>query len=122
MAAPHVKFETPKEVSDQAYKAVQMARDTGKLRKGVNETTKALERGQAKLVVIAEDITPPEIAAHLPILAEEKGVPYVYVPTKKDLGTAAGLPVGSSSIAITEEGDAKSIIESIEKTVKELKK
>ena len=122
MPGPHVKFETPKEVSDQAYKAVQIARDTGKIRKGVNETTKALERDQAKLVVIAEDVTPPEIVAHLPLLSEEKGVPYVYVPSKKDLGNAAGLPVGSSSIAITEEGDAKSLIESIANTVKELKK
>ncbi len=122
MPGPHVKFETPKEVSDQAYKAVQIARDTGKIRKGVNETTKALERDQAKLVVIAEDVTPPEIVAHLPLLSEEKGVPYVYVPSKKDLGNAAGLPVGSSSVAITEEGDAKAIIESIAKTVKELKK
>ena len=122
MPAPHVKFETPKEISDQALKAVQIAKDTGKIRKGINETTKALERGQAKLVVIAEDITPPEIAAHLPILSDEKGSPYVYVPTKKSLGMSAGLEVGSSSIAITEEGDAKTTIESIANKVKELKK
>ena len=63
----YVKFEVPKEVADAAYEALQIAAKTGKVRKGTNETTKAVERAQAKLVVIAEDVDPPEIVAHLPI-------------------------------------------------------
>lgn len=58
MPAPYVKFSMPKELINQTYEAVEIARDTGKLRRGINEATKAIERGIAKLVVIAEDVTP----------------------------------------------------------------
>ena len=58
---------------------------TGKIRRGTNETTKAIERGIAKLVIIAEDVTPPEVVAHLPLLCEEKKIPFIFVPTKEDV-------------------------------------
>ena len=122
MAGPFVKFVVPKELANQAYQAVEMARDTGKLRRGVNEATKAIERGTAKLVVIAEDVSPPEIVAHLPILGDEKNTPCIFVPSKKELGTAAGIDVPTSAIAITEAGNGKEIIEQIAKHLKELKK
>ena len=77
MAKPsYVKFEVPKELAEKALEAVEIARDTGRIRKGTNETTKAVERGQAKLVIIAEDVDPEEIVAHLPPLCEEKEIPY----------------------------------------------
>jgi len=122
MAGPSVKFAVYKELANQAYQAVEMARDTGKLRRGVNEATKAIERGTAKLVVIAEDVTPPEIVAHLPILGDEKNTPYIFVPSKKELGTAAGIDVPTSAIAITEAGNGKELVEQIAKHLRELKK
>ena len=60
--------------------------------KGCNEATKALERGTAKLVAIAKDVTPPEITMHIPLLAKEKGIPCKEVSSKDDLGAAAGIP------------------------------
>ncbi len=57
----YVKFEVPKEMSDKAYQLVQIAKDSGKLRKGTNESTKAIERAVAKLVLIAEDVDPPRL-------------------------------------------------------------
>ena len=120
--AIHVRFEVPKELAEKVYEAVETARDSGKVRKGTNETTKAIERGQAKLVVIAEDVDPPEIVAHLPPLCEEKGVPYVYVPSKGELGSAAGIDVPSAAVAIAEPGGAEDSIKSIVAQVKELKK
>ena len=48
--------------------------------------TKAIERGNAKFVVIAEDVNPKEVVMHLPVLCDEKQVPYSYVATKKELG------------------------------------
>jgi len=122
MASPFVKFVIPKELADQAYQAVEMARDTGKLRRGVNEATKAIERGTAKLIVIAEDVTPPEVVAHLPILGDEKNSPYIFVPSKKELGTASGIDVPTSAVAITDAGNGKEIVEQIANKVKELKK
>lgn len=111
----YVRFESPKDLVDRAYEAVELARDTGKVRKGTNEVTKLVERGQAKLVVMAEDITPPEVMAHLPYLCEEKDIPYAYVPNKSELGTASGLHVGTASVAVIEPGKAKALIEDIRK-------
>ncbi len=123
MAKPiYVRFEVPKELADKAYEAVEGARDTGKLRKGTNETTKAIERKQAMLVVIAEDVEPAEIVAHLPPLCDEKGIPYIYVPNKRELGAAAGMDVGAAAITIAEAGQATSAVKEIVERVRELKK
>lgn len=117
-----VKVELPKEITEDAYKAIEMARDTGKLRRGVNETTKAIERGQAKLVIVAEDVQPPEIVAHIPLLSKEKNAPCVVVPSKKNLGTASGIDVPTSSIAITDAGNAKDLVGDIAKKLERLSK
>ncbi|AEG18762.1 50S ribosomal protein L7Ae [Methanobacterium paludis] len=120
--AIYVKFDVPKEIADKAYEALEIARDTGKIGKGTNEVTKAIERGNALLVFIAEDIQPPEIVAHLPVLAEEKEIPYVYIATKDELGEAAGLNVGTASACITDAGEAEDLINDIVEKVEELKK
>ena len=118
----YVKFEVPPELAEKAYQALSTAREKGgRIRKGVNETTKAVERGQAILVLIAEAVDPPEIVAHLPLLCEEKKVPYVYVPSKERLGKAAGINVGASSAAIIDPGEAKNLVDEIIKQVNELK-
>jgi len=121
MSAPFKKFEVPKELLEKVYTALKKASESGKLRKGINESTKAVERKTAKLVVIAEDVTPPEIVAHLPILCDEKSVPYIFVPLKQDLGNAAGIEVPTTAIAIVQEGSAKDLISDIAKNVEELK-
>ncbi len=122
MSKPYVRFEVPPELAEKAYEAVRIARETGKVRVGTNETTKMVERGLAKLVIIAEDVDPPEIVMHLPILCEEKGVPYVYVPSKKDLGKNAGIEVAAASAAIVEPGKAEDLVKEIVDAVNALKK
>ena len=109
----YVKTETPKEVQDAAYEALQIATKTGKAKKGTNETTKAIERAQAKLVVIAENVEPPEVVAHLPILCEERKIPYTFVPDKAKLGTAIGIDVPAAAASIIESGDAVGLIKEI---------
>jgi len=96
-----------------ALQAIEAAKTTGKLRKGSNEVTKALERGQAKLVVYAQDVSPKEIILHLPLLAKEKNVPCVEVGTKEELGAAAGLNVGTAAVAVVQEGNAKDLIKEL---------
>jgi large subunit ribosomal protein L7Ae len=101
--------------AEKVFEAVEVAKATGKLKKGTNETTKAIERGTAKLVAVAEDASPAEVTMHLPVLCKEKGIPCVKVPTKEELGAAAGIQVGTASVAIVQEGDAKKIIAEIAK-------
>jgi large subunit ribosomal protein L7Ae len=98
---------------EKAYEAIEVARTTGKIKKGTNEVTKQIERGQAKLVVFAKDTNPPEVVMHLPLLSKEKGVPCVEVPSKEELGAAAGIQVSTSAVCITTAGEAVSIIKEI---------
>jgi len=115
----YVKFVVPKEVADKAYQLVQVSRDSGKVRKGTNEVTKAIERGITKLVLIAEDVEPPQVVAHLPILCDERKIPYLYVPNKLELGKAAGIEVTCSAVSIVDGGEAaETLKELIEKAGK----
>ncbi len=123
MAKPfYVRFEVPQDLSNKAYEVLQVARDSGKIKKGTNETTKAIERGVAKFVVIAEDVEPPEVVAHLPLLCEEKKVPYIFVPNKNQLGSSSGIEVPAASVAITESGSASDLIKEIAGQLDSLKK
>lgn len=118
----YVKFEVPKDLAEKVYEAVTIAKASGKLRRGVNECTKSIERGIAKLIVMASDVSPEEILMHIPVLCDEKKIPYVYVPSKLDLGKSSGIEVPTSSISITEPGDSKKLLAEIVKKVESLKK
>lgn len=118
----YVRFQVPKDTADKTYQLLQVAKDTGKLRKGTNETTKAIERGIAKLVVIAEDVEPPQVVAHLPILCDERRIPYLYVPSKLELGKSAGLDVGSAAISVVEPGDGTQSLRELSKVFENLRK
>jgi large subunit ribosomal protein L7Ae len=116
----YVDYDAPADLQDRAIEALEVARDTGTVRKGTNETTKAVERGNATLVYVAEDVQPEEVVMHLPDLADEKGIAYVFVENQDDLGAAAGLEVGSAAAAVVDAGDAEEEIQDIADTVEEL--
>jgi large subunit ribosomal protein L7Ae len=118
----YVKYEVPKEIVDAAYEALQIASKTGAVRKGTNEATKAVERTQAKLVVIAEDVDPPEVIAHLPLLCDERKIPYVFVPSKEKLGTSIGIDVPCAAACIIREGDATGLIKEIITRLEQVKR
>lgn len=111
-------YEAPKDLVDKVYEAIEVAKATGKIRKGTNEATKVIEKGTAKLVVIAKDVNPPEITMHMPLLAEEKGIPCIIVPSKEELGVAAGVDVPTGSVAIVQEGESKQLIKEITDSIK----
>src|ERR671931_2447930 len=114
MSKPYyVKFEASKDLVNAVYEAVRVAKQSGKVRKGTNETTKAVERGLSKLVVIAEDVEPPEVVAHLPILCEERNAAYVFVPSKQQLGTSLVIDVGSAAATILDAGEGQHIVDQV---------
>ncbi|MGA2460494.1 MAG: 50S ribosomal protein L7Ae [Candidatus Bathyarchaeia archaeon] len=118
----YVKYEVPKELADKAYQLVQVAKDSGKVRKGTNESTKAIERAVAKLVLIAEDVDPPQVVAHLPILCEERKISYLFVPSKLELGRSAGIDVGCAAISILDGGEGSKTLKEIIDATEQLKK
>ena len=99
---------------EKVFEAIELAKASGKIKKGTNEVTKAIERGSAKLVVVADDANPKEITMHLPLLAKEKDVLCFNVSSKEELGAAAGLSVSTVAIAIVQEGQAKDVLKELE--------
>ena len=89
------------------YDIVEKAAKTGKVDKGVNEVTKAVERGVAKVVVVAKDVDPKELVQHLPILCEEKGIVFVEVDSREKLGIFVGINRPAAAVDVIEEGEAK---------------
>ena len=122
MAKPYfVKFDVPENLVSPIYEALRVASETGKVKKGTNEATKAIERGVSKLIIIAEDVEPPEVVAHLPIICEERGTAYVFVPSKQELGKALGIEVTSAAAAILDSGDAQHIIDEVVASIEKIK-
>lgn len=117
----YVTFEVTPELMEKAYECVKLAAESGKIKKGANESTKAVERNLAKLLVIAQDVDPPEIVAHLPLLSDEKKIPYVYVDSKSKLGEAAGIEVSASAVAILDPGKGKPLMDEIIAKVSEIR-
>jgi large subunit ribosomal protein L7Ae len=117
----YVDFDVPQDLQEDALEALEVARDTGSVRKGTNETTKAIERGNARLVLVAEDVQPEEIVMHLPELADERDVPFVFVDAQDEVGRAAGLEVGSAAAAIVDPGEADGSVDDIADKVQELR-
>jgi large subunit ribosomal protein L7Ae len=116
----YVDFDVPADLENDAIEALQIARDTGSVKKGTNETTKAVERGNAELVYVAEDVQPEEVVMHLPELCAEKGVPHLFVASQDDIGGAAGLQVGSAAAAIVDPGEARNDVDDISEKLEEL--
>ena len=119
--AYYVKFETPADLVNPILEAVRVAANSGKVKKGTNEATKAIERNQSKLLVIAEDVQPPEVVAHLPLLCDEQHAAYVFVPNKNDLGKALGIDTTSAAAAILDAGDAQHIVDQVITSIQKTK-
>ena len=120
----YIKFKVPDNLKDQIKNALNIIAEANdsKIRKGMNETTKSIERSQAKLVIMAEDVSPPEILYHIPLLCEEKNIPYAYVSNKKILGNAANIKVPAAAIAIEKAGSGnENVLNDIIKKIEGLK-
>lgn len=110
------------ELSQKILDLVQQAQSYKQLRKGANETTKTLNRGISEFIVLAADAEPLEILLHLPLLCEDKNVPYVFVRSKQALGRACGVsrPVIACSITINEGSQLRPQIQAIQQSIEKL--
>ena len=101
---------------------IQQAANYKQLKKGANEATKTLNRGIAEMIVMAADAEPLEILLHLPLLCEDKNVPYVFVSSKQALGRACGVsrPVIACSVLSNEGSQLKSQIQTLRNAIEQL--
>lgn len=91
------------------------------VKKGTNEVTKAIERGTAKLVYVATDVDPPEVVAHLPILCDDKEIPYIFIKTKESLGECTGAPISCAAVSIQEMAELEDRVKTIAERIKEVR-
>jgi len=116
-----MEFNVPEELMAEQLRVLEKLAEGGKLRIGINEVTKAIEREQAKLVFIAQDVEPKEIIMHIPVLCDEKGITYTFVKSKKELGEKAGIEVPTSSVAVIDAGNANKEFAELVKKIQGLK-
>jgi large subunit ribosomal protein L7Ae len=117
-----VEWEPTEELQKKALEALEIAKDTGRIKKGINEATKSIERGIARLVVVAEDVEPQEVIMYLPGLCDDKKAPYIFVKSKTDLGNAAGIERPTAAVAIIVEGKAKELVDDLVEKINGLRK
>ncbi|KAH7099548.1 L30e-like protein [Auriculariales sp. MPI-PUGE-AT-0066] len=109
-------------LTNQILDLVQQAGNYKQLKKGANEATKTLNRGIAEFIVLTADTEPIEILLHLPLLCEDKNVPYVFIPNKTALGRACGVsrPVIAASVTTNENSQLDSQIKAIKNNIEKL--
>ncbi|SCZ96958.1 BZ3500_MvSof-1268-A1-R1_Chr4-2g06893 [Microbotryum saponariae] len=109
-------------LTNQILDLIQQASHYKQLKKGANEATKTLNRGIAQIIVMTADTEPIEILLHLPLLCEDKNVPYVFVPSKTALGRACGVsrPVIACSVTTNEARELQGQIDTIRNQIERL--
>merc|ERR1719251_20966 len=110
----------PAKLVEKISQLIKDAGTAGNLKRGANESTKAVNRNLAKLVIIAADTKPLEIVLHLPLLCEEKSISFVYVPSKTDLGRDSQSSRNACALAILSDGSASPLLTKTEAIVQEV--
>ena len=111
-----------KKSTKKAHKLVKKAASVKHIRRGVKEVVKGLRKGESGLAILAGDIYPLDVISHLPVLLEEKNIPYVFVPSKQDLGAAASTKRPTSCVLIRKpkkDFDGQDLYDALIKEAKE---
>jgi len=89
-----------KKSTKRIHKLVRKASSAKHVRRGVKELVKGVRKGDKGLAIIAGDIFPIDVVSHLPVMLEENGIPYLFVPSKQDLGAAASTKRPTSCVLV----------------------
>ncbi|CAI5720707.1 unnamed protein product [Peronospora destructor] len=90
-----------KKQTKRAYKVVKRATKVKGIKRGVKEVVKGIRKGEKGICIIAGDISPVDVISHIPVLCEENDIPYIFTPSKVDLGVSALSKRPTSCILIT---------------------
>ena len=100
-----------KKLTKKLYKLVKKSQKAKRLKRGVREVVKGLRKEEKGVIVLAGDVSPIDVISHIPVYCEDKGVPYCYVPTRKDLGAAAFTKRPTSVVMVQSAEDYKTLYE-----------
>ncbi|TRY64169.1 hypothetical protein TCAL_00804 [Tigriopus californicus] len=110
-----------KKLAKKLYKCIKKgSKQKDLIRNGLKDVQARIRKGERGLIVFAGDVTPIEVMCHLPAVCEEKNIPYVFTPSRQDLGTAMGVKRGSLMVMIKESNDYKDILDECQKEIQAL--
>ncbi|KAK0165351.1 hypothetical protein PV328_003870 [Microctonus aethiopoides] len=110
-----------KKLTKKIYKLIKKAsKQKTYLRNGLKDVQKHIRKGEKGLVIFAGDVYPIEIMCHLPIVCEDKELPYCFVPSRQDIGTAMGVKRGSLMVLIKEHADYKELYDELKEAIRHL--
>ncbi|KAI5962566.1 NHP2 [Candida pseudojiufengensis] len=101
---PFAKPLASKKLNKKILKTIKRASKAKHVKRGVKEVVKALRKGEKGLVIIAGDISPADVISHIPVLCEDNGVSYIFIPSKEDLGSAGATKRPTSCVMIVPGG------------------
>lgn len=110
-----------KKFTKKLYKLVKKAsKHKGYVLNGLKEVQSKIRRGQTGLVILAGDVTPIDIFSHIPGICEEKGLPYVFTPSRRDMATAMGMKRPLIILMIKEHEDYKALMDECSEVIQSL--
>jgi len=115
-AAPLASAEQVKKASS----LVKQAAAARRVSRGVNECTKALNKGRARLVLLAADCVPLELVLHFPDLCEDKGAAYLFFPSRQELGRLCNIGRSAVAVAIRDPAPRTPLAEALDTFLAEL--
>ncbi|KAJ7047367.1 RNA-binding protein [Mycena alexandri] len=89
-----------KKLLKKLHKSIKKASKARQVKRGVKEVVKGIRKGEKGLLILAADINPIDIISHLPVLAEEAQIPYIFVSSKEELGNASSTKRPTSCVMI----------------------
>ncbi|VVC36092.1 50S ribosomal protein L30e-like,Ribosomal protein L7Ae/L30e/S12e/Gadd45,H/ACA ribonucleoprotein [Cinara cedri] len=110
-----------KSLTKKIYKLVKKAyKEKTYLRVGLKEVQRRIRRGETGLVIFAGDISPIDIMSHMPGVCETKNLPYCYVPSREDLGSAMGVKRSAVMVLIRKHENYANLYDECHSEIKAL--
>ncbi|CAI2349272.1 unnamed protein product [Caenorhabditis sp. 36 PRJEB53466] len=107
-----------RKLAKKVYKLIKKASLADKtLREGIKDVQKELRRNEKGICILAGNVTPIDVYSHIPAICEEKQVPYVYIPSREQLGLAVGHRRPSILIYVKPSGEYQELYDELAETL-----
>ncbi|XP_042206444.1 H/ACA ribonucleoprotein complex subunit 2-like protein [Homarus americanus] len=112
-----------KKSAGRIYKLIRKAsQHKTYLRNGLKDVQTRIRKGETGIVIFAGDVSPIEVMCHLPAVCEEKQLPYIYTPSRQDLGAAMGVKRGSLTVLIRENDKYQDLYDKVKEDINKVPK
>lgn len=109
-------------LATRALKLVRKASKARYARRGVKEVHRAIRKKEKGIMILAGNISPIDVIAHIPIVCEENGIPYIFVPAKEELGAASATKRPTSVVLVLPHPNNEEYMEAYDKVLSAVKK